>query len=954
MMSISLFGYSQKYAFKQFTTEDGLSHDFVNDIIQTSDGYILIATRNGVSKFNGTTFVDLSSNFGLNEKNTNKLFQDSKGRLWIGTENNGAFIYQNQKILRLNETQSPNVLNVVDFVEAKDGTMYVICSNGILVYNESVKKMIHFPVSDTYKIKPRQAVLYHEKIYIATLDTGVVCVSLPEGELSLIEDPEKNNLTFSIVKDNENNIWVGAQRELLKIENQHITSRFFVNEEYVNVNTLSDIHLLDTSKLLISLDGNGFTIFDKLTQNFEDPINLSNGLPNRFVGTILEDNENNIWLGSKGGGLIKFRDKGIKLLDDTFGLLSNNVYGITSSNDKTYVATSLGLNSIQDDKVVDTIYDIGSVAYVTMNNNEVFFSNFTSVVEYSDGEKLKFSNDENGFFSFLFKNDEATMLFDFYDISLKVIENDTTYVLNNKEDFLPLPYIRDFISLEKHFVYATRTGVFEIKDKKVSKLQFEQQPSDVRTIDTIDENSFLVGDANFIYNIDYINGNYDVESIPIDRFNLPNDYVAFEIMNDYLWIGGEDFMNRIELDALLLKDTIITKSYKIDKSLFGGIKRVANLGVCNLIHTYDDQLVGRASNGLYMFDESAFQFHSNPPKINLSKIELFAEELNDSIYKNSRNEVILPYDNNYLTFHCEAISFTYPEDIQFKYRLKGLRDGDKWSNPTAEDKMVFSYLPPGEYTFEFTADNGNGIWQEDIYAYPFEIKAPFWRLPWFWLISLIAISGVTLILMQRRNKAKAILAQQFSRDLLNAQEVERTRVAKELHDSVGQQLTLIKKKAQNLDQIELSEMSNSALEEVRSISRDLYPSTLKQLGFTQSVEQLIYHLDESVDLFFTTEIEDVDAHLNPEKALNLYRFIQEALNNIIKHSEAKAVTIDVLKHTNHIAILINDNGKGFDTDLIRNSLGLKTMSERIKMMNGVLFIDSKLDKGTTLKAELPL
>lgn len=945
---------AQKYAFKQFTTEEGLSHDFVNDIIQTSDGYLLIATRNGISKFNGSTFLDLSSNFGLNEQNINALFQDTKGRLWIGSENNGAYIFQNQKILKLNETQTPNFLNVVDFVEADDGTVYIIGSNGILAYGETVKSVIHFPKSDSYKIKPSQAILSDRKIYIATLDTGIICVSLPEGELSFIDDPEKNNLTFSIVKDNENNIWVGAQGELLKIEGQCVVSRFFINEEYINVNTLSDIHLLDTSKLLISLDGNGFTIFDKLTQKFEDPINLSNGLPNRFVGTILEDNENNIWIGSQGGGLIKFRDKGIKLLDDTFGLLSNNVLSISSSNDKIYVATSLGLNSIQDDKVVDTIYDIGSVAYVTTNNEEVFFSNFSSVVEFSDDEKLKFYNDENGFFSFLFKNDETTMLFDFYDISLKIIENDTIYVLNNKEDFLPLPYIRDVISLENHVVYITRTGVFEIKDKKVSKLQFNQHPIDVRTIDIIDENSFLVGDANFIYHIDYIDGNYNIVSIPIDRFNLPNDYVAFEVMNEYLWIGGEDFMNKIELDALFSKDSNTTKSYKIDKSLFGGIKRVANLGVCNLIHTYDDQLVGRASNGLYMFDEAAFQFHSKPPKINLSKIELFAEELNDSIYKNSTKEVILPYDNNYLTFHCEAISFTYPDDIQFKYRLNGLREGNEWSIPTSDNKMVFSYLPPGDYAFEFTADNGNGVWQDNSFVYPFKIKAPFWRLPWFWVTTILGASGLLLLYMQNRNKEKAKLAQQFSQGLITAQEEERTRISKDLHDSVGQQLTLIKKKAQNLDQEELSKMSNDALEEVRSISRDLYPATLRQLGFTQSVEQLVNDLDEGVDMFFTVEVDNIDNELNSEESLNFYRFIQESLSNVLKHSKAKAVSVIITKKPQVIEAMISDNGIGFNNVVVKNSLGLKTMSERIKMMNGTFSIKSKISKGTTINAQIPI
>ena len=364
--------------------------------------------------------------------------------------------------------------------------------------------------------------------------------------------------------------------------------------------------------------------------------------------------------------------------------------------------------------------------------------------------------------------------------------------------------------------------------------------------------------------------------------------------------------------------------------------------------------MGRALNGLYMFDESDYEFHDNPPQLNLSKIELFAEELNDSLYKNSGGEIILPYDNNYLTFHTEAISFTYPEDVRFKYRLNGLRADNKWSQPTDESKIVFSYLPPGDYTFEFTADNGNGVWQENTFTYPFKIKAPFWRLPWFWVISILGISGFTLLYIHRRNKIKTQQAQKFSQDLITAQEEERTRISKDLHDSVGQQLTLIKKKAQTLNQEELSKMSNDALEEVRSISRDLYPAALKQLGFTQSVEQLVNDLDEGVDMFFTFEVDEIDNDLDEEKSLNLYRFIQESLSNVIKHSNAKAVSVTITKNLNQIEAIISDNGKGFNSAVVKNSLGLKTMAERIKMLKGTLSIKSRVDQGTTLIAQIPV
>ena len=91
----------------------------------------------------------------------------------------------------------------------------------------------------------------------------------------------------------------------------------------------------------------------------------------------------------------------------------------------------------------------------------------------------------------------------------------------------------------------------------------------------------------------------------------------------------------------------------------------------------------------------------------------------------------------------------------------------------------------------------------------------------------------------------------FSQELIKTQEEERTRIAKDLHDGVGQQITLLKMKAQNTNQTELSKLANDALEEVRSISRDLYPVTLAKLGLTDSIEQLLLDLDEETEMFIS-------------------------------------------------------------------------------------------------------
>jgi signal transduction histidine kinase len=231
------------------------------------------------------------------------------------------------------------------------------------------------------------------------------------------------------------------------------------------------------------------------------------------------------------------------------------------------------------------------------------------------------------------------------------------------------------------------------------------------------------------------------------------------------------------------------------------------------------------------------------------------------------------------------------------------------------------------------------------------------QLLWFGSIGLLAIFGSVLVFKSRQKARKDIkLQEHFTQALIEAQENERTRVSKDLHDSVGQQLTFIKKKAQNLEQPELSALANAALEEVRSISRDLYPATLNQLGLTASIEQLLFDLDGESDLFFSVELEDINTNFNEAETLNLYRFIQESVTNVLKHADAKTLIVNIFKRDNLVEVLIKDNGCGFQTNkgILQNSLGLKTMAERIRILKGKLFIQSTRELGTTILVKIPI
>jgi signal transduction histidine kinase len=221
---------------------------------------------------------------------------------------------------------------------------------------------------------------------------------------------------------------------------------------------------------------------------------------------------------------------------------------------------------------------------------------------------------------------------------------------------------------------------------------------------------------------------------------------------------------------------------------------------------------------------------------------------------------------------------------------------------------------------------------------------------------LILFIIIYLIRSKKFAQKRQALQQQFSRDLINGQEEERSRLARELHDSVGQKLMLLSKQTKKIENPNMEHLASTTLEEVRSISRGLHPSNLERMGLTMAINALVYNINANTDLFFTEEIDDIDNILSRESELHLYRIIQETLSNIVKHANAKAVKMEVHKKANSIHILVRDNGKGFDFESkYKNmSLGLKTLYERAKILGAQLDLHSTINNGTEMRLNISI
>jgi PAS domain S-box-containing protein len=206
----------------------------------------------------------------------------------------------------------------------------------------------------------------------------------------------------------------------------------------------------------------------------------------------------------------------------------------------------------------------------------------------------------------------------------------------------------------------------------------------------------------------------------------------------------------------------------------------------------------------------------------------------------------------------------------------------------------------------------------------------------------------------------------LSAELMKAQEKERTRISKELHDELGQSLAILKHRVRSIGkrlvtyQPEMSrdndatvELVDKIIEKVRQISRDLNPSILEDVGLCPALRSLLVSFMQEYEIPVSLDLDEIDALFSKETARNLYRIFQEALTNTAKHADASHLKVHISKGPEYVYFLIEDDGKGFDTSEVRvrdekrRGLGLPLMEERAGLVGGTLEITSRVGAGGT-------
>ncbi|MBV8896563.1 MAG: hypothetical protein JO051_08625 [Acidobacteriaceae bacterium] len=338
--------------------------------------------------------------------------------------------------------------------------------------------------------------------------------------------------------------------------------------------------------------------------------------------------------------------------------------------------------------------------------------------------------------------------------------------------------------------------------------------------------------------------------------------------------------------------------------------------------------------------------------------------------------IVLKPNDTSVEIRYTALGSSHPERVKFRYQLVGIDDA--WVPVKNRRAAFYTHLPPGDYVFRVQAADGDQTeWSQPDAQIALTVLTPFYRTWWMKsLFLLVLITAVSVAIEVRRRKMLEFhrVRQAFTHQLIASQESERKRIAQELHDGLGQHLALIRtlallpgklratrgaqQSSENSDTDSLTciaDQAATAISEVEAICYDLRPYQLDRLGLTKAVRSLIRQLEDGNALSLRSTIDDIDGFFPPELEINFYRILQEAISNILKHSQATEAEIRITREGTKLRMSIEDNGRGFSVgqrERAAGSLGLVGISERAEALGGRAIVESSGQAGTRIVVEM--
>jgi len=958
---------SAQYKIDSWTTEHGLPQGTVSGVVQTPDGFLWVITFGGLVRFDGVTFrvFNTVTNPELPNSRLTGVVVDRDGLVWIMTEDRMVMRFQNGRFWK---ADTPSLKTIRGFfLDADDRVVIASHTEDAVIWQDGafVPHPRHVPLGaagmTNISVKPvhgdPQIQWYRDGRGLAHRFVGdrlTRSVALPPGNVTedrsgrlWMKDPQrggdllcfdgatvrsysrKDGLigveTLHTMEDRDGTMWFVQPQGLARFRDGRFTS-------FTKADGLPDTHIRSVMRdregtLWVSTQGG-------LAQLTEQPIvtyTTRDGLTADNTYPILEDRRGDIWIGG-WPGLTRYREGAFQDFTPSLELspiLRPNIMSLMEDQEGAlWVATlGQGIQRLKDGRVttiIDATVDWNYYAMFQTRNGDVWIAGDRGAHRYHGGVM-----------------DPALPL----GGSASVFHEDPRGVL----------WIGGVPGLFRYEGgVVTQIGEHDgFSGKRVRAIRSD--PDGTMWIGTYDTGLFRYRAGRFTRYT-------TAEGLPANG--------AFQILEDTqqrFWICSNSGIYRVaraELEAVAAggRRTVTAVRYGRDDGMAN--QECNGLGRPAGIRASDGRFWFPTQGGVAVVNPAALATTLPPPVVLLdAKVA--------GVSTSSLDRIEIRSGSTSIEVQYTALTFVRPELAQFKYMMEGLET--EWNDGGTDRTARYARLPYGDFRFRVIAANREGVWNEEGAGIDIIVVPPFWRTTWFMAL-MMALAATAAYRGHRWRLAgiqrKQAVQQAFARQLIDSQELDRKRIASDLHDGVSQTLVVIRNwarvgapatppdSAAGRRLGEIAEAASQALGEVRNVVHDLLPLHLERMGLVEAMRDAATRVGDASGIAITSRFDAVDHLLPPDTALKLFRVAQEGLNNVVKHSCATEASLEVTLEPDHVRLAIQDNGKGFEPDDISptsagDGFGLVGMAERARMMGGDLTITSAPGRGTTIIISVP-
>ena len=984
-MGHSSFCQTLENQFTHYTTKDGLPDGAVIDIKQDKQGFLWLASPNGLCRFDGHTFKTFRYSSGdtasLRDNHINSIFIDSQSRIWCASYNwlylyhpDGSWFehfsmygYNAQKICgeengRLIIACSMKGLykfditkktfsqfnhkgidpaGYFDYVKDEDGIEWMSIKNNTLRYDPKTEKQNPiFPTTSTLALMPNGFLV------VGTFDQGLLLVNRKTNSVKRFV-PDKNDPN--------------------SILHMSVTCLYSLNDSIILVGTNIGISIFNIKK----------ETFTNITPVKTNPGSLSEA--NTRIASIFCDREGILWIGGKHLDKHDFKNFNIRIIP-SYGQEHNQKrfdlpFGLFLTSGGKFLLGSYGGMNIYD-PVTDKLQKIENKEFNPGKNEKYKTIDCIQSDEHGNIWCINWPH----FCSFKTNDNrvtdihEYTFPFGFRLGDMKLDQKgrvligtigrglirfdpaDSSYMVYDTSSSSPIrlsnPNVRSiFVANDGSTWLGTLKGINKIEKDGITVKQYSQNKNRHGTatdwiVNGINEDSRgIIWFTTLEHGIGRIDPATDSVTMLSVEQGLPTCLYETICIDDNNNLWAVSRMGVLRINTLTLQNQLYTENEGFP-----------------LPDDVTDIHYSKFSRKLYILTDYAIYevntIHTNySPRIPETLITGF------SVFDKEKplpltNTINLKYSENFINIQFAALLFHSNDQIKYAYKMGGI--DDDWVYCNFKRNASYTNLPPGHYIFQVRSQSPEGAWSNIPTSLSIIITPPFWQTWWFYILEAIVAIAFTLWII-RLYTTKKLAKQKIEIETLLAVSKERTRIASDMHDDLGAGLTSIRL---------LSEIANQKTDKNSAAKTEIEKIAKSAGNLSENLREIIWAINTRNDVLddfiifirtyaveyfdntpirfqFNRPVTIPDLAIPGELRRNIFLCIKESLHNIIKHSQATEATLtfEVIGHI--LVTTIKDNGIGFDLNQVNKfGNGLNTMKERLKKFGSTLEIE--VNNGTKL------